>query len=43
MHRKNDEFLWHKLTTRNQNWIIIEVCVFISLLTVGILSLISKI
>lgn len=42
MQRQNDEFLWNKLTTRKQNWIVIEVGVLISLVTVGILTLISK-
>ncbi len=41
MQRQNEEFLWNKLTTRKQNWIVIEVSVFISLLIVGILTVIS--
>ncbi len=43
MQKQNEEFLWHKLTTRKQNWIVIEVSAFVSLLILGIMTLISKI
>lgn len=41
MHKKSAALPWHKLSTRKQNWIVISLGAVISLLIIGILTLIQ--